>query len=417
MRALKDAGWTEARRHVARGALPRRRLRVRRQDQHARARDELHHRAARVRRDAQSVGPRAQHRRIERRRGGRGRRGARAGRARQRHGRLDPLPGVDVRHRRPRSRRRARTTLGPDFGEYWGPLTHEFVLTRSVRDTAAVLDAVAGAGPATRTPRRRRCARTAKRSARPSERLRIGFRTTPARRGSRRTPTASPRSRRPRACSRRSATTSTRSTFRALDAPIDDAFGIGDDASRSRATSRAGRRGSVATSRPELEPMNAMIASGVRRDHRGAVRRRARRHADVVARGVGVVGRRRRARAADEPGAAGPARRARARQPREPRPDGRPRRRSPRRSTSPASPRSRCRCTGTTTASRSACSSSRATAAKTCCSASPRSSRRRVRGPTAHRPCSPDAGRVALGAAQLKIEARAQIMTTNPITM
>jgi amidase len=42
---------------------------------------------------------------------------------------------------------RARTTLGPDFGEYWGPLTHEFVLTRSVRDTAAVLDAVRGAGP------------------------------------------------------------------------------------------------------------------------------------------------------------------------------------------------------------------------------------------------------------------------------
>jgi len=42
---------------------------------------------------------------------------------------------------------RARTTLGPDFGEYWGPLTHEFVLTRSVRDTAAVLDAVAGMAP------------------------------------------------------------------------------------------------------------------------------------------------------------------------------------------------------------------------------------------------------------------------------
>ena len=42
---------------------------------------------------------------------------------------------------------RARTTLGPDFGEYWGPLTHEFVLTRSVRDTAAVLDAVAGPAP------------------------------------------------------------------------------------------------------------------------------------------------------------------------------------------------------------------------------------------------------------------------------
>jgi amidase len=42
---------------------------------------------------------------------------------------------------------RARTTLGPAFGEYWGPLTHEFVLTRSVRDAAGVLDAVAGPGP------------------------------------------------------------------------------------------------------------------------------------------------------------------------------------------------------------------------------------------------------------------------------
>jgi amidase len=41
---------------------------------------------------------------------------------------------------------RARTTLGPAFGEYWGPLTHEFVLTRSVRDAAGVLDCVAGPG-------------------------------------------------------------------------------------------------------------------------------------------------------------------------------------------------------------------------------------------------------------------------------
>jgi amidase len=72
---------------------------------------------------------------------------------------------------------RARTTLGPDFGEYWGPLTHEFVLTRTVRDTAAVLDAVAG--PGTGDPY------VAPPPARPwSEelrgepgRLRIGFRT------------------------------------------------------------------------------------------------------------------------------------------------------------------------------------------------------------------------------------------------
>ncbi len=41
---------------------------------------------------------------------------------------------------------RARTTLGPDFGEYWAMTTHEHVLTRTVRDTAGVLDATAGPG-------------------------------------------------------------------------------------------------------------------------------------------------------------------------------------------------------------------------------------------------------------------------------
>jgi amidase len=42
---------------------------------------------------------------------------------------------------------RGRTSLAPDHGEYWGPLTHEHVLCRSVRDTAAILDATAGAVP------------------------------------------------------------------------------------------------------------------------------------------------------------------------------------------------------------------------------------------------------------------------------
>jgi amidase len=42
---------------------------------------------------------------------------------------------------------RARTTLAPTHGEYWGPLTHEHVLTRSVRDSARVLDAVHGPAP------------------------------------------------------------------------------------------------------------------------------------------------------------------------------------------------------------------------------------------------------------------------------
>lgn len=42
---------------------------------------------------------------------------------------------------------RARATLAPHLGEYWGPLTHEHVVTRSVRDSAAVLDAIAGPAP------------------------------------------------------------------------------------------------------------------------------------------------------------------------------------------------------------------------------------------------------------------------------
>ncbi|MBW2269620.1 MAG: amidase [Deltaproteobacteria bacterium] len=39
---------------------------------------------------------------------------------------------------------RGRSTLAPNFGEYWGPLTHEHVVSRSVRDSAAILDAIAG---------------------------------------------------------------------------------------------------------------------------------------------------------------------------------------------------------------------------------------------------------------------------------
>lgn len=42
---------------------------------------------------------------------------------------------------------RARSSLAPHHGEYWGPLTHEHVLTRSVRDSAAILDATAGRAP------------------------------------------------------------------------------------------------------------------------------------------------------------------------------------------------------------------------------------------------------------------------------
>lgn len=42
---------------------------------------------------------------------------------------------------------RARTSLGPGLGEGWGSLEVEHVVSRSVRDTAAMLDATAGAAP------------------------------------------------------------------------------------------------------------------------------------------------------------------------------------------------------------------------------------------------------------------------------
>ena len=42
---------------------------------------------------------------------------------------------------------RGRTSLGPDAGESWAGLTIEHVVTRSVRDTAAILDAVSGYVP------------------------------------------------------------------------------------------------------------------------------------------------------------------------------------------------------------------------------------------------------------------------------
>ncbi len=41
---------------------------------------------------------------------------------------------------------RGRTTIGPHWGEYWATLTHEHVVSRTVRDTARMLDAVSGPG-------------------------------------------------------------------------------------------------------------------------------------------------------------------------------------------------------------------------------------------------------------------------------
>ena len=135
-----------ARRHLARGALPRGRTRDRRQDQHARARDQRHNRATRLRRDAQPVGPHPFAGRVERRVRGRGRGGHGCARARQRHGRLDPVPGVDVRHRRAEADAgRARPSV-PTSASTGDRSPTSSCSTRSIRDTALVLDAVAGPG-------------------------------------------------------------------------------------------------------------------------------------------------------------------------------------------------------------------------------------------------------------------------------
>ena len=113
----------------------------------SRSRGVLPHRAGRVRPDAQSVGPGSVHRRLERWLRGCGRLGHGPGGARERHGRLDPGAGKCLWSRRVEAERRAGTSLGPTFGEYWAMLTHEHVVTRTVRDSAAILDCTAGAMP------------------------------------------------------------------------------------------------------------------------------------------------------------------------------------------------------------------------------------------------------------------------------
>ncbi|SEP39386.1 amidase [Amycolatopsis saalfeldensis] len=72
---------------------------------------------------------------------------------------------------------RGRNSLGPQYGDHWGSVTHEHVLTRSVRDTAAVLDATAGAAagdPHSAPPPARPFRLEAETDPGP---LRIGFRT------------------------------------------------------------------------------------------------------------------------------------------------------------------------------------------------------------------------------------------------
>jgi amidase len=161
---------------------------------------------------------------------------------------------------------RARTTLGPDFGEYWGPLTHEFVLTRTIRDTAGVLDAVAGPGPGdpyTAPPPLRPYREEV---GREPGRLRVGVRTEARGGGAVHRDCVAAVEHAARLLESLGHDVATEA-LPALDVPIDHAFGtvmtvgIGRDVARWSA--HLGH-----DVRPQLEPMNAMICDAA--SHIGA---------------------------------------------------------------------------------------------------------------------------------------------------
>jgi amidase len=157
---------------------------------------------------------------------------------------------------------RARTTLGPEFGEYWGPLTHEFVLTRTVRDTAAVLDAVAGAAPGdpyTAPPPTRPYVREV---GAPVERLRIGFRST-RRDGKPAHPDCAEAVGHAARLLAELGHHVDEATIGALDEPVDHAFGTVMTVAIARDVDRWSRRlGRDITA--ELEPGNAFLAQAGR---------------------------------------------------------------------------------------------------------------------------------------------------------
>ena len=114
-----------------------------RPDQHAGVRAQRLDRAGAVRPDPQPLGPRPLGRRLERRLGGRGRRAHGAARPCQRRRRLDPHPGFLLRPVWPEDHARPHS-YAPYAGEGLAGCSVEHVVSRSVRDSAAALDATAG---------------------------------------------------------------------------------------------------------------------------------------------------------------------------------------------------------------------------------------------------------------------------------
>jgi len=153
---------------------------------------------------------------------------------------------------------RARTTLGPDYGEYWGPLTHEHVLTRSVRDTALALDVVAGPGsgdpytaPAPTRPFRTEV------SASPGS-LRVGLRTV-RRDGHESDAECRGAVERTGALLESLGHHVERVELPALDAPIDDAFGTVMTVAVARDLARWSARTGVALTADDVEPGNLFL--------------------------------------------------------------------------------------------------------------------------------------------------------------
>ena len=125
-----------------------------------------------------------------------------AGRARGRRRRIDPHPREHVRAVRPEADRAVASRSGPTESEAWAGLVMRHVVTRSVRDSAAVLDVLQGymtGDPVHRAAAR--AVRTAQKSAPIPGKLRIGDARTTAPRGlaADRPECASPRSKTPAA--------------------------------------------------------------------------------------------------------------------------------------------------------------------------------------------------------------------------
>jgi amidase len=171
---------------------------------------------------------------------------------------------------------RARTTLGPNYGEYWGPLTHEFVLTRTMRDTALVLDAISGAAPGdpyTAPPPARPF--RAEIGA-PVEPLRVGLRTR-VRYGGESAPDCVRAVERAGALLEQLGHHVEAVDLPALDEPVDDGFAIVMCVAVARDLARWSARTGVELNADDVEPGNLMMAEFGRSvtgaDYAGAIER------------------------------------------------------------------------------------------------------------------------------------------------